>query len=77
MLELSFEQQDNLSFFNATLDDVVLLVATLPASKDQCKKGGWKTFINVKTDQQIFKNQGDCVSFVASQGKNLPAGSDY
>ena len=77
MVELSFEQQDNLSFFNATLDDVVLLVATLPVNKNQCKKGGWKTFINVNTDQQIFKNQGDCVSFVASQGKNLPAGAGY
>jgi hypothetical protein len=73
MIDVSFEQQDNLSFFNATLDDVVLLVATLPTSKDDCKKGGWATFVNVNTGQQIFKNQGDCVSFVATQGKNPPA----
>jgi hypothetical protein len=34
---------------------------------DQCKKDGWKAF-------GIFKNQGDCVSFVATKGKNQPAG---
>jgi hypothetical protein len=37
-----------------------------PTSKDQCKNGGWRTF-------GIFKNQGDCVSFVATGGKNQPA----
>jgi hypothetical protein len=38
----------------------------LPTSMDQCKSGGWKTFA-------IFKNQGDCVSFVATKGKNPPS----
>jgi len=37
--------------------------APLPTSKSQCKAGGWQTF-------GVFKNQGDCVSFVASGGKN-------
>ena len=36
--------------------------------KDQCKKGGWKNY------GTTFKNQGDCVSFVASKGKNQPNG---
>ena len=36
-------------------------------SKDDCKKGGWQTFGN-------FKNQGDCVSFFASGGRNQPSG---
>ena len=36
-----------------------------PTSKDQCKNGGWHTF-------PVFKNQGDCVSFVATGGKNPP-----
>jgi hypothetical protein len=40
---------------------------TMPTSKDQCKKGGWLAF-------GVFKNQGDCVSWVATGGKNLPAG---
>jgi hypothetical protein len=35
-----------------------------PTSKDQCKNGGWKTF-----DNPTFKNQGECVSFVASHGR--------
>lgn len=73
-VDVSFEQEDNLSFFNATLDDVKLLVSTLlPTSKDECKNGGWSTFVNVITGQKIFKNQGDCVSFVATNGKNPPA----
>jgi hypothetical protein len=36
-----------------------------PTSKDQCKHGGWKKFTN-----PVFKNQGDCVSYVATHGKN-------
>jgi hypothetical protein len=44
------------------------LVAT-PTSKDQCMKGGWVTFNNPS-----FKNQGDCVSFVATGGKNTANG---
>ena len=39
-----------------------------PTSKDQCKNGAWKNF-------GAFKNQGDCVSFVATGGKNPPAGA--
>jgi hypothetical protein len=34
----------------------------------QCKKGDWRTF-------GVFKNQGDCVSFFATGGKNPPNGS--
>ena len=41
-------------------------VVAVPTDKDQCKQGGWQTF-------GIFKNQGDCVSFVATGGKN-PSG---
>jgi hypothetical protein len=36
-----------------------------PSSKDQCKNNGWTTFNN-----PAFKNQGDCVSFVATGGKH-------
>lgn len=34
---------------------------TTPTTKDQCKNGGWMTFTNPS-----FKNQGQCVSSVAS-----------
>ncbi len=40
--------------------------ATITNSKDQCKSGGWQSF-------GVFKNQGDCVSFLATGGKNPPA----
>lgn len=43
------------------------LSAPLPTSKDDCKNGGWQSFGG------HFKNQGDCVSFVATGGKNGPA----
>ena len=43
----------------------------LPINKDQCKNDGWKRFYDGSVK---FKNQGDCVSFVATGGKNLPAG---
>ena len=58
---------------NHVIDDVTVAVdiAAVPASKDECKKGGWQEL----TDDQgnSFKNQGDCVSYVATGGKNLGA----
>ncbi len=48
-------------------DVVVVDAPQLPTSKAQCKHGGWRSF-------GVFKNQGDCVSFVATGGKNPPAG---
>ena len=41
---------------------------SMPTSKDDCKNGGWQNFT------PAFKNQGDCVSFVATGGKNPPNG---
>jgi hypothetical protein len=46
-------------------DIVVVDAPGLPTSKDQCTNGGWRNFPG-------FKNQGDCVSFVATGGKNPP-----
>jgi hypothetical protein len=40
----------------------------LPTSKDQCKNGGWRAY-------GVFRNQGDCDSYVATKGKNPPANS--
>ena len=48
-------------------DIVVTDAQPFPTSKDECKNGGWRNF-------GVFKNQGDCVSFVATGGKNPPAG---
>jgi hypothetical protein len=51
--------------FLASGDIVVHDALPLPTSKDQCKSGGWRGF-------GVFRNQGDCVNFVASKGKNPP-----
>ena len=42
-------------------------------SAGQCKNGGWR----YRTDDlgNLFKNQGDCVSFVATKGKNKGDGA--
>ncbi len=45
-----------------------------PTSKDQCKDGGWQTFTDAQGNT-AFKNQGDCVSYVASNGHSDPGPS--
>jgi hypothetical protein len=42
------------------------LTAPEPAGKETCKMGGWRDF------GLGFKNQGDCVSFFSTEGKNEP-----
>ena len=39
-----------------------------PTSKGQCKNGGWQNQVDVSGTP--FKNQGDCVSYVATDGHN-------
>jgi hypothetical protein len=39
----------------------------LPIAKIDCKAGNWQQY-------GLFKNQGDCVSFIATKGKNGPSG---
>jgi hypothetical protein len=46
--------------------------AVVPTSLAQCKKHGWMSWATYGFT--VFKNQGDCVSFVATGGKNQPAG---
>jgi hypothetical protein len=52
------------SFFS----DPASSCAIEPETKQECKNGGWQIF-------GVFKNQGDCVSFVATGGRNPPAGA--
>ena len=51
---------------NAT---VIAQIIVPPTTTAQCKDGAWMNFGG------IFKNQGDCVSYVATGGKNPPANS--
>jgi choice-of-anchor C domain-containing protein len=53
--------------FGPALDNVVV-TENVPTAND-CKNGGWATMID--TQGNSFKNQGDCVSFFATKGKNL------
>jgi hypothetical protein len=56
------------STFNIVSGDLVVVDAQpSPTSKDQCENGGWRNFPG-------FKNQGNCVSFVATGGRNPPSG---
>jgi hypothetical protein len=51
-----------------TAGDIIVIDAPpSPNSTQQCKNSGWKSY-------RVFKNQGDCVSFVATEGKNQPGG---
>ena len=52
---------------NGSLTVDVYKVNPMPTSADQCKKDGWKQY-------GVFKNQGDCVSYVATGGSNPPSG---
>jgi hypothetical protein len=58
---------DLLVYRDLLQDFTVTDAQALLATKDQCKNGGWQTY-------GVFKNQGDCVSYVATKGKNPPAG---
>ena len=51
--DIPFEQGD------VTVTDA----PAVPTSEDQCNNGGWRNF------GATFKNQGQCVSFVATGGK--------
>lgn len=61
-------RQDTAWAPNGTVALKITATADMPTSKDQCKDNGWKTY------GSTFKNQGDCVSFIATNGKDQPSG---
>jgi hypothetical protein len=58
---ISFEQLDS-----RTDDNYGEYHITVTPATDSCKKGGWQGY-------GVFKNQGDCVSWCATDGRNPPA----
>jgi hypothetical protein len=68
-VRLRFAEVDNELFFQAGVDAVTLYLS--PATTEQCKKDGWQSLTD--TAGNAFKNQGDCVSWVATDHRN-PAG---
>ena len=59
----SYNVETDLVTYNGTAYDFEPTLT--PTSKDACKDGGWSTF-----NTPAFKNQGDCVSYIASNGKS-------
>jgi hypothetical protein len=47
------------------ISEVPVPTVVVPTTKSDCKHGGWKTFTNPS-----FKNQGQCVSYVAHHSKH-------
>jgi hypothetical protein len=52
-----------IAWSGGTLVQSLFVDCAPPATADQCKDGGWRTF-------GVFRNQGDCVGFVTTRGKN-------
>ena len=62
----------NGNYLSSSASANIVIKLPVATTGDQCKQGGW-LFV---TDDlgNLFKNQGDCVSFVATKGKNKGAG---
>ena len=58
-------ETDLFNFNGTTYNFEPFITAT---DKNQCKDGGWQTATD--TSGNHFKNQGDCVSYIATNGKN-------
>jgi choice-of-anchor C domain-containing protein len=68
---LTFTSTTN-TVFGPALDNVRVQLAALKAFSD-CKNGGWRQLRDGQG--HMFKNQGDCVSYFASKGRNGGAGT--
>lgn len=53
---------------NISVNNQVVGSPTVNFTKDDCKKDGWKNLTDAFGNH--FKNQGDCVSYVATSGQN-------
>jgi|CXWL01.1.fsa_nt_gi hypothetical protein len=51
---------------SALVAAIIVVPPPMPTDVDQCKQGGWEQY-------GVFKNQGDCVSYVVTEGRNPPA----
>jgi hypothetical protein len=56
------------------LDDIAVAeTLPTPVAKLDCMASGWSSLTDVLA--MAFKNQGDCVSYVATDGRNTAAGA--
>lgn len=63
-------ETDLFNFNGTTYNFEPFITAT---DKDQCKNGGWQNVTD--NNGNSFKNQGDCVSYIATGGKNVTSGN--
>jgi len=68
---LTFTSTTN-TVYGPALDNVRVQLAAVKAFSD-CKNGGWRQLRDGQG--HMFKNQGDCVSYFASKGRNGGAGT--
>jgi hypothetical protein len=61
------------NFLSSSASTGIVIKLPVATSSGQCKQGGWQYV----TDDlgNLFKNQGDCVSYVATKGTNKAAGA--
>ncbi len=54
------------SIATAIFTIIIIVPPPMPTDGSQCKKDGWEQY-------GVFNNQGDCVSYVATDGRNQPS----
>ena len=59
--------ESGFAFFEAFNSSQITQNPLVPTSISQCKKGSWQNYPLLG-----FENEGDCVSFVATAGRNPP-----
>lgn len=61
-LDIVFDEQGSTNIDNIGINNQVIGGPNTPASKDACKKDGWKALQD--SNGNAFKNQGQCVAWV-------------
>jgi hypothetical protein len=70
-IDIVFDEHGVTNIDNVSVNGQIVNQVT-PVTKDDCKNNGWKSLVDANGN--TFKNQGDCVSYVATKGKNPGAG---
>lgn len=60
------------NYLGSTATASLVIKYPVAATSGQCKNGGWQFLVDDLGNR--FKNQGDCVSYVATKGRNKGAG---
>jgi hypothetical protein len=72
-IDIVFDEQGFVHLDNISVNNTVIDSGGTPWSKDVCKKNGYKNFVDLNGSP--FKNQGQCVSFVARNQHGMVLGA--